>query len=127
MIKNIREKLYAVTAMISANLILAKNVMGADGDVGNADGVGGVTVVDPESFGEKITQLVTDIGMPIGGGILFLSVVIIAIKLMITSSNAQKRTQVMEGFMYMGIGGAVLGGALFVAGLVLGLGQSLNQ
>lgn len=100
-------------------------VTGAIGaETGNT---GGVQPVDPSGFGDKITQLVKDVGMPVGGGILFLSVVIIAIKLMLSSSNAQKRTQVMEGFLYMGIGGAVLGGALFVAGLVLGLGQGLGQ
>ncbi|WP_031516613.1 hypothetical protein [Desulfofalx alkaliphila] len=88
---------------------------------------GGVTPEDAGTLGEKITTLVSKVGMPIGGGLLFFSVLIIAIKLIMTSGNARKRAEVMDGFVYLGIGGVLLGATMFVAGALLGIGSELSN
>lgn len=121
MIKKIKNKLFVASAIVTTNLMLATGAIAADSDTG------GVQPVDPSGFGEKITEMVKSYGMPLGGSLLFLSVLIICIRLILSASNAQKRTQVMEGFLYVGIGGAGIGGCLFIAGLILGVGQNLGQ
>ncbi|MTI80057.1 MAG: hypothetical protein FH758_04090 [Firmicutes bacterium] len=112
-------KLKVVSTMLATNLVLANTALAED--------YGGIGTKDASSLGETITTLVKDIGMPVGGGILFFSVCIIAIKLMVTSGNAKKRAETMEGFMYLGIGGTLLGGAIFIAGALLGIGESLGS
>lgn len=76
-------------------------------------------------LGNKIKELVTNVGMPIGGAILFLAVVIVAVKLMLSGGKAQERAETMSGLMYVAIGGVLLGGALFFAGVILGIGSGV--
>lgn len=76
-------------------------------------------------LGTKIRELVETVGMPVGGAILFLSVCIFAIKLMLSAGASQKKAEVIEGFVPLAIGGIILGGALFFAGVILGIGEKI--
>jgi hypothetical protein len=78
-------------------------------------------------LGNKIKELVTTVGMPVGGAILFLAVAFIAVQLMLSSMHgqSQKRAEVMGGLGYVAIGGILLGGALFFAGVILGAGSGV--
>lgn len=78
-----------------------------------------------EDLGVKIKNLVMSVGMPVGGAILLLSVAFMAIKLMMSAFKADKKAEVMEGFMPIAIGGIILGGAMFFAGVILGIGSNI--
>ena len=84
---------------------------------------GGVALKDPATLGEKVTDIVRDVGMPLGGAVLFFSVCAVAIQIMLSRINPEKRSEAMSGLMYVVLGGALLGGAMFIAGAILGLGQ----
>lgn len=87
---------------------------------------GPVAAVDAGALGQKIVDLVKTVGMPIGGGILFLAVCLIAIKMMLGALNPDKKANAMEGLLYVGLGGVILGGAMFIAGAILGIGGKLQ-
>lgn len=78
-----------------------------------------------EDLGKKIHDLVINIGLPVGGAILLLSVAFMAIKLMFSALKSDKRAEVMEGFVPIAIGGIILGGAMFFAGVILGIGDRI--
>jgi len=84
--------------------------------------------IDPKTgaeLGNKIKELVTTVGMPVGGAILFLAVAFVAIQLMLSGGKAEKRAETMSGLMYVAVGGILLGGALFFAGALLGIGSGV--
>jgi hypothetical protein len=83
---------------------------------------------DPGALAGMLVNLVTTIGIPIGGAILFLSVALMAIKLLFAglSGNPHKHAEAMGGLLWIGIGGVILGGALFIAGVFLELGKRLS-
>jgi len=82
--------------------------------------------VSPETFGQTIVELVQKIGMPIGGAVLFLSICFVAIKIMTSAFNPDKKISAWEGLYQVAIGGIILGGALFLAGFFLGIGDQLR-
>ena len=84
---------------------------------------GGVALKDPATLGEKVTDIVRDVGMPLGGAVLFFSVCAVAVQIMLSRINPERRSEAMSGLMYVVLGGALLGGAMFIAGAILGLGQ----
>lgn len=85
----------------------------------------GVQAKDPSELTSKIVQLVQQVGMPVGGALLFLAVCIGAIELIMARGKAEDRARVMGGLLYIAIGGIILGGALFFAGVFLGIGQNV--
>ncbi|RJO62789.1 MAG: hypothetical protein C4542_02175 [Dehalococcoidia bacterium] len=85
-----------------------------------------VTPVDATTLGDKIAEIVKTIGMPLGGAILFLAVCLIAIKMMLSGINPDRKADAMSGLFYVGLGGIILGAAMFVAGAILGIGQKLQ-
>jgi hypothetical protein len=78
-----------------------------------------------EDLGRRIHDLVINIGLPVGGAILLLSVAFMAVKLMLSALKSDKRAEVMEGFVPIAIGGIILGGAMFFAGVILGIGDRI--
>lgn len=88
-------------------------------------GSGSLQVQDASSLATKLEQLVNSVGIPVGGGILLISVCVAAIELMIARGRPEKRAETMSGLIYIAIGGILLGGALFFAGLFFGIGRSV--
>jgi hypothetical protein len=82
-------------------------------------------VVTGSDLTDKIKNLVQEIGIPVGSSILFLTVCIVAVQLMLTQNNPQKRADTMSGLLYIAIGGILLGGALFFAGVFYGVGKEI--
>lgn len=89
--------------------------------------VGGIETKEASMFVDKLKQLITDVGTPVGAVILVGSLIIVAIKFMTSGGNDRKRQEAIEGLTSVAIGGAILGGTLFLAGVILGIGQSLNS
>ncbi|RKO65687.1 pilin [Desulfofundulus salinus] len=80
---------------------------------------------DPSQLTDKIIDLVNRVGMPVGGALLFLSVCVGAIELILSRGRPEKRAETMSGLLYVAIGGIILGGSLFFAGVFFGIGKSV--
>jgi len=85
-----------------------------------------VEVQDAASFGEKLVEVFKAVGIPVGGAILFISVCIIAVNMMMYGINPEKKASAMSGLLWVAAGGALLGGAMFIAGAILGIGERLQ-
>ncbi|MTI84404.1 MAG: hypothetical protein FH756_10965 [Firmicutes bacterium] len=92
----------------------------------NAANYGGIDVTDGGSLGTKIVEVVQQVGMPIGGGLLFLSVVAVAIMMMTSAFKPDKKASAMGALGYVAGGGIILGAAMFIAGALLGIGEKLQ-
>lgn len=74
---------------------------------------------------QTIYDLVSTLGMPIGGSIIFGCVVIMAVKIAASGlqGRAEKKAEAMGGLGYVLFGGILLGASLFIAGAIIGIGQ----
>lgn len=82
-----------------------------------------VPVQSAQTIGQKIVDITKSFAMPVGTGLIFLGVVMIAIQLIISHNNPRKREEVIGGIPYLAIGSIVLGAAMTIAGFLIGLGQ----
>nr|WP_243137636.1 hypothetical protein [Desulfofundulus thermobenzoicus] len=80
---------------------------------------------DPSQLTNRIIDLVNKVGVPVGGALLFLSVCVAAIELIMSRGRPEKRAETMSGLLYVAIGGILLGGALFFAGVFFGIGKNV--
>ncbi|NHM28943.1 hypothetical protein G7K71_18640 [Desulfofundulus sp. TPOSR] len=85
----------------------------------------GLQEQNPDQLTDKIIELVNKVGVPVGGALLFLSVCVAAIELIMARGRPEERARVMSGLLYIAIGGIILGGALFFAGVFFGIGKSV--
>lgn len=85
------------------------------------------TNVTPETFSQKLVDLIAKYGTPIGGAIIFGAIVFGGIKLITQAYQAEERARTMGGFWYVLIGSVLVGGALFFAGMFVGLGQEFAK
>jgi len=92
-----------------------------------AEEIAGIKPVEASTFVDKLKQLIINVGTPVGAVILIGSLILVAIKFMTSGGNDRKRQEALEGLTSVAIGGAILGGTLFLAGVILGIGQSLNS
>lgn len=88
---------------------------------------GGINPVTPDSLSQKVIQLAQTILQPLGGAIIFIAVCIIAVKLIATHGKPEKRADALISILYVGAGGLLLGGAMLIAGFIIGTGQQLGQ
>jgi hypothetical protein len=83
---------------------------------------GPLTSVAPTSIANDIGQAVQEVGMPLGGAVLLLAVVITAVQIIISRFNPGQRENAMSNLWYVGLGGIILGGALFFASMFFNIG-----
>ncbi|MBC7106726.1 MAG: hypothetical protein H5T97_12400 [Firmicutes bacterium] len=91
-----------------------------------ADDFGQVQPKTPDAFTSSFFTLLTKYGTPLGGAILLLSMLLIGVRIMLSAINPRQKAEAMEALLYVIIGGIVLGGALFFAGLAVGIGQQFR-
>jgi cytochrome bd-type quinol oxidase subunit 1 len=68
---------------------------------------------------DKIKNAVANVAMPIGGVLIFLSIVIVAIKIIVSHYNPNKRSEALGGLLWVALGAAILGCALVIAGWII--------
>jgi hypothetical protein len=83
--------------------------------------------VAPASLAQDIGKAVQEVGMPLGGAILLLAVIITAVQIIISRFNPGQRENAMTNLWYVGLGGIILGGALFFASLFFNIGGTYFQ
>ncbi len=84
---------------------------------------GGTSIgtAEVETATENIKRVITSIAMPLGGVLIFASVVIAAIKMIANSNNPQKRAESIGSLAWICGGGVVLGASLIIAGIIINI------
>ena len=72
-----------------------------------------------ETATQNIKNAVIKLAMPIGSVLMFVSIVIIAIKLIVNANNPNKRSEGIGGLAWVAAGFMLLSLALIVSGIVL--------
>ena len=72
-----------------------------------------------ETATQNIKDAVIKIAMPIGSVLMFVSIVIIAIKLIVNANNPNKRSEGIGGLAWVAAGFMLLSLALIISGIIL--------
>jgi hypothetical protein len=83
---------------------------------------GPLTAVAPSSIANDIGNAIKEVGMPLGGAVLLFAVIITSVQIIISRFNPGQRENAMSNLWYVGLGGIILGGALFFASLFFSIG-----
>ena len=85
------------------------------------DPSGGATIGTAEvtTATESIKRVITSIAMPLGGVLIFASVVIAALKMIVNANNPQRRSESIGSLAWICGGGVILGASLVIAGIIL--------
>ena len=68
---------------------------------------------------ENIKRVITSIAMPLGGVLIFASVVVAAIKMIANANNPQKRAESIGSLAWICGGGVILGASLIISGIII--------
>lgn len=112
--------LLAMPPSIAIPLMTAPVALAVEGDIA------GVNTVQPSEFANKLRELAVNVGTPVGAAVLVGCLIIVALKFMTSGGNDRKRQEALEGLTSVAIGGAILGATMFLAGVILGIGDSLK-
>ena len=91
---------------------LNSNICYATGAIGTAE----VTAAT-----DNIKRVITSIAMPLGGVLIFASIVVAAIKMIANANNPQKRAESIGSLAWICGGGVVLGASLIIAGIIINI------
>lgn len=108
--KRIIKKLSTLGTILTL-LVIKSNIVFATG-IGTAE----VTAAT-----DNIKRVITSIAMPLGGVLIFASVVIAAIKMIANANNPQKRAESIGSLAWICGGGVVLGASLIIAGIIINI------
>lgn len=84
-------------------------------------GSAGIGTAEVKTATENIERVITSIAMPLGGVLIFASVVVAAIKMIANSNNPQKRAESIGSLAWICGGGVVLGASLIIAGIIVNI------
>lgn len=74
-----------------------------------------------ETATQNIKNAVIQLAMPVGSVLMFVSIVIIAIKLIVNANNPNKRSEGVGGLAWVAAGFMLLSLALIVSGIILSI------
>ena len=80
---------------------------------------GSISTAEVNQETENIKNAVIKLAMPIGGILVFVSIVIIALKMIVNSNNANKRSESIGSLAWVCAGTMLLGLSLIVSGIIL--------
>ena len=112
--KHIVPKLKAIGTMLTLFAIKTNMVFAAEG--GTTIGTAEVTQAT-----DNIKRVITSIAMPLGGVLIFASIVIAAIKMIANANNPQKRAESIGSLAWICGGGIILGLSLIIAGIIINI------
>lgn len=115
--KNLYYKLINKIWMIPTAIMLLNTKVFATGSISTAE-VNQAT--------ENIKNAVIKLAMPIGGILVFVSIVIIALKMIVNSNNANKRSESIGALAWVCAGTMLLGLSLIVSGIILSIATNGN-
>lgn len=112
--KQIITKLKAIGAIFTLFAMKTNMVFATEGGTS-------IGTAEVETATENIKRVITSIAMPLGGVLIFASVVIAAIKMIANSNNPQKRAESIGSLAWICGGGVVLGASLIIAGIIINI------
>ena len=83
------------------------------------DATSGIGTAEVKTATENIERVITSIAMPLGGVLIFASVVIAALKMIVNANNPQKRAESIGSLAWICGGGVVLCASLIIAGIIV--------
>ncbi|MDR9785770.1 MAG: hypothetical protein RJR37_00545 [Peptococcaceae bacterium MAG4] len=92
-----------------------------------AEETAGISTKTANEVGQKVVDVVRDITMPLGSAVIFVSVVVVAFKLITKANNPEERGRVIGSIPYIIGGGFALGGAILIAGWIVGMMVKAGQ
>ena len=81
----------------------------------------GIETAEVTTATESIKQVIISIAMPLGGVLIFASVVIAAFKMIANANNPQRRTESISSLAWICGGGVILGASLIISGIILNI------
>lgn len=80
---------------------------------------GSISTAEVNQATENVKNAIIKLAMPIGGILVFVSIVIIALKMIVNSNNANKRSESIGSLAWVCAGTMLLGLSLIVSGIIL--------
>ena len=80
-----------------------------------------IGTAEVEAATDNIKRVITSIAMPLGGVLIFASVVIVALKMIANANNPQKRAESIGALAWICGGGVILGASLIIAGIIINI------
>ena len=80
---------------------------------------GSISTAEVTQATENVKNAIIKLAMPIGGILVFVSIVIIALKMIVNSNNANKRSESIGSLAWVCAGTMLLGLSLIVSGIIL--------
>ena len=84
-------------------------------------GTTGIGTAEVTQATDNIKRVITSIAMPLGGVLIFASIVIAAIKMIANANNPQKRAESIGSLAWICGGGIILGLSLIIAGIIINI------
>lgn len=81
----------------------------------------GIGTQEVQAATDNIKRVITSIAMPLGGVLIFASVVIAALKMIANANNPQKRAESIGSLAWICGGGVILGLSLIIAGIIVNI------
>lgn len=78
-----------------------------------------IGIVEVQTATNNIKRVITSIAMPLGGVLIFASIVIAALKMIANANNPQKRAESIGSLAWICGGGVILGASLIIAGIIV--------
>lgn len=79
----------------------------------------GIGTAEVQTATDNIKNVITSIAMPLGGVLIFASIVVAALKMIANSNNPQKRSESIGSLAWICGGGVILGSSIIIAGIIL--------
>lgn len=111
-------KLKEKSGKIFSKVVLMITVISMQTNTCLATGIGTQEV---QTATDNIKRVITSIAMPLGGVLIFASVVIAALKMIANANNPQKRAESIGSLAWICGGGVILGLSLIIAGIIINI------
>ena len=112
MIKHMRIS-NSISALLIGIIVMLKN-----NNIFASEGIGTAEVAQAT---DNIQRVITSIAMPLGGILIFASIVIVSLKMIINANNPQKRTESIGSLAWICGGAILLGLSLIVSGIIINI------
>ena len=106
-------RIFTILAIILILLTNVSTVFATEG------GTTGIVTAEVTQATDNIKRVITSIAMPLGGVLIFASIVIAAIKMIANANNPQKRAESIGSLAWICGGGIILGLSLIIAGIII--------
>lgn len=87
---------------------------------------GSISTAEVTQATENVKNAVIKLAMPIGGILVFVSIVIIALKMIVNSNSANKRSESIGSLAWVCAGTLLLGLSLIISGIILSVATNGN-